>query len=190
MTALTIGHATAMAASRHERKRESPNVPPTNHTIHGPRKSHRKSHSHDLNFRHRDFSWDCCVRLSDDLPVSSAMRFLPNIPFRMIPWYPAIGPESENARGRKPRQAVRNMAVHSPEPAQPTGTLRTANPSICRHASVTCPDRRRAWLRNDASQCPFRSATPLLVLQFQQFVGECRRGYAGTYPSKAADYGQ
>lgn len=179
-----------MALSRHERKRESPNVPPTNHTIHGPRKSHRKSHSHDLNFCHRDFSRDGCVMPSDGFPDSSAMLPPLEPSLRMIPWYPAIGPESENARGRKPRQPVRNMAAHSPEPAQPTGTLRTTNPSICRHASVTRPGRRRAWLRNDASQCPFRSATPLLVLQFQQFVGECRRGYAGTYPSKAADYGQ
>lgn len=175
-----------MAASRHERKRESPTVPPTNHTIHGP----RKSHSHNLNFCHRDFSWNCCARLSDDLPVSSAMLPPLEPSLRMIPWYPAPGPESENARGRKPRQPVRNMAVHSQEPAQPTGTPRTTNPSICRHASVTCPGRRRAWLRNDAPRCPFRGATPLLVLQFQQFVGECRRGYAGTYPSKAADYGQ
>lgn len=175
-----------MAASRHERKRKSPHVPPTNHTIHGP----RKSHSHDLNFCHRDFSRDGCVMPSDGSPGSSVMLPPLEPSLRMIPWYPAIGPESENARGRKPRQPVRNTAAHSPEPAQPTGTLRTTNPSICRHASVTCPGRRRAWLWNDASRCLFRGATPLLVLQFQQFVGECRRGYAGTYPSKAADYGQ
>ena len=139
---------------------------------------------------HCGFSWDCCVMPSDGSSDSSAMLPPLEPSLQMIPWYPAIGPESETPVDASRGNRCGTQAAHSPEPAQPTGTLRTTNPSICRHASVTCPGRRRAWLRNDAPRCLFRNATPLLVLQFQQFVGECRRGYAGTYPSKAADYGQ
>lgn len=80
LTASTTGHATAMALSRHERKRKRHDVPPTNHPMRGT----RKSRSHDSNLCHSDltfcrhgFSWDWRVRLSNDFPVSSVMRFLP-----------------------------------------------------------------------------------------------------------------
>ena len=151
---------------------------------------HAALHFCDNFFPHCGFSRDGCVMPSDGSSDSSAMLPPLEPSLQMIPWYPAIGPESETPVDASRGNRCGTQAAHSPEPAQPTGTLRTTNPSICRHASVTCPGRRRAWLRNDAPRCLFRNATPLLVLQFQQFVGECRRGYAGTYPSKAADYGQ
>ena len=64
----------------------------------------------DSFFPHCGFSRDGCVMPSDGSPSSSAMLPPLEPSLRMIPWYPAIGPESENARGRKPRQPVRNTS--------------------------------------------------------------------------------
>ena len=73
---------------------------PTNNSR-NPGNSHRSR-------THCGFSRDGCVMPSDGSPGSSAMIPPLEPSLRMIPWYPAIGPESENARGRKPRQPVRN----------------------------------------------------------------------------------
>ena len=63
---------------------------------------------------HCGFSRDGCAMPSDGSSGSSAMLPPLEPSLRMIPWYPAIGPESENARGRKPRQPVRNTSSPFP----------------------------------------------------------------------------
>ncbi|EEP20439.1 hypothetical protein BIFANG_03762 [Bifidobacterium angulatum DSM 20098 = JCM 7096] len=76
---------------------------------------------------------------SDGSSGSSAMIPPLEPSLRMIPWYPAIGPESENARGRKPRQPVRNTSGPFPgaraADRNPSGHESLHMPPCIRHVS-------------------------------------------------------
>ena len=65
--------------------------------IHSLHRRHAALHFCDSFFPHCGFSRDGCVMPSDGSPGSSAMLPPLEPSLRMIPWYPAIGPESENA---------------------------------------------------------------------------------------------